>query len=106
MSSSSAQDIDTEEDVNLVTSSVPQDQQQQQKQDNNIPPAPLPANNGPEVDANPQKMDQGFLQMLDMKKLTSKHLPIVYRDENNVTFLGLEKLHPFDPGTHALRFAN
>jgi histone deacetylase 11 len=30
-------------------------------------------------------------------KLTPKSLPIIYRPENNITFLGLQKLHPFDP---------
>lgn len=40
-----------------------------------------------------------FYKMLDCK-LDQSYIPIIYREENNITFLGLEKLHPFDPAKY------
>jgi histone deacetylase 11 len=44
----------------------------------------------------PTKILTRMSHMLD-DTLTATKIPIIYRPENNITFLGLQKLHPFDP---------
>eukprot|EP01080_Neovahlkampfia_damariscottae_P009916 gene9916-2238_t len=44
-------------------------------------------------------LDEVVLKMID-SKITEDSLPIIYRDEVNITFLGFEKFHPFDPAKY------
>jgi histone deacetylase 11 len=55
------------------------------------------AANLPMDKAKATKLDARTLEQLDQKTITGNQIPIIYRSENNITFLGLQKLHPFDP---------
>jgi hypothetical protein len=43
--------------------------------------------------------DQVLNNMLDCK-LDKNYIPIIYRQENNISVLGLEKYHRFDPSKY------
>jgi hypothetical protein len=43
--------------------------------------------------------DEVLNKMLDCK-LDETYIPIIYRQENNISVLGLEKYHRFDPSKY------